>query len=544
MTPIHAPTPPSKFMRGAFKTPRHKLLGLAPYRVTSAPPPQFGIVPIQLDVWGNRTYGDCVTAEEAFAKAWWSTFCGLPELFVPASEVIRFANQWGYLNGATLTEVMDTMQGQDGFRVGGKTYNDGAYYGVDYSNEFILQSALDPGDGNGGPIKIAIDADALPGGAGNQNGWFSTSGRQYNNIDHCVAIAGYGRADYLYDLLRVGLPSGLSPSTPGYLLFTWGTIGFVTHDWIMGTCVEAYVRNPTTPGQSPTPTPPPVPPVPPVPPSPPIPEPHEGLAVGVGSTLYLPGGRVINAPFPIGSIQQFGGNIFVAAGLGGAPRVVGYDVATEKETSSTFFGDPNSRSGATLGVFNALASGGTFHAAPVDESRHPALDAVKQRLVRRLTAERLHHDHDIDIDTASRLVYDNTTDALMGRAVHNAYAKMSGSVGGPFIDWLKSLDWAGILQIVAELLKLLLPLLLLAPTTDGESPMPPETECPPDHLKQILGAKPVGMGWLDYIKMIQEVSVLIALYKSDKAAGKDLVEIATDLIGELTRWLATNPISL
>jgi hypothetical protein len=45
----------------------------------------------------------------------------------------------------------------------------------------------------------------------------------------------------------------------------------VSHAWLLGTCTEAWVRNPTTPGQSPAPTPPPTPPVPPVPPIPPAP---------------------------------------------------------------------------------------------------------------------------------------------------------------------------------------------------------------------------------------------------------------------------------
>lgn len=255
-----------QFLRGAKPTPRHKLLALTPYKVAVAPPPQFTVVPQKLDVWGNSTYGVCVTSEEAFAKAWWSTFCGLPETFISEQEVINWARRYGFLNGATLTEVMDLMA-KDGLDANGVDYKDGPYLGVDYSNELILQSALDPADSNGGPVKIAIDADALPAGAGNENGWYSTSGRRYGGTNHCVAISGYGRADYLYDQQKISLPSGLSPSTPGYHLFTWGTIGFVSHDWLMGTCTEAYLRNPTTQGQAPAPTP--VPPSPPVPPAPP-----------------------------------------------------------------------------------------------------------------------------------------------------------------------------------------------------------------------------------------------------------------------------------
>ena len=40
-------------------------------------PAQFAYVPKQLSMWGNDQYGDCVSAEEAFAKA-----CYSPEIFI------------------------------------------------------------------------------------------------------------------------------------------------------------------------------------------------------------------------------------------------------------------------------------------------------------------------------------------------------------------------------------------------------------------------------------------------------------------------------
>lgn len=239
-------------MRGAKPSPRHKLLGARPFRPTKAAPPQFCVVPKQLSVWGNDQYGDCVTADEAYAKAAYSVMCGLPETFVTEDAVISWARKHGFLNGAYLTEVMDVMA-REGLPAGGTLYEDGPYSAVDYSNEFILQGALAVG-----PVKIGIDAGALPSGAGNHQGWFATNGGRYPNEDHCVALTGYGPASYLYQCLGVPLPAGLAPTTPGYLLFTWGTIGFVTHAWLMGTCAEAWLRNPTTPGQSPTPPTPPV----------------------------------------------------------------------------------------------------------------------------------------------------------------------------------------------------------------------------------------------------------------------------------------------
>lgn len=249
------------FPRGAKPSPPHVLAAAVPYQVVTAPAPQFGVVPPKLDYWDNDVDGVCVSSEEAFAKAWWSTYCGLPETFATAGEVRSFAAAHGWLNGATLTEVMDVMI-SEGMSIGGKRYMDGKYFSVDYSNELILQASIDPTDGVGGPSKIAIDADALPSGAGNQMGWFATKKGNFSNTDHCVSLSAYGRADFIYDQFKVSLPAGLSPSTPGYGLYTWKTIGFVTHDWLMGTCTESWARNPTTPGQVPSPTPTPIPPTP------------------------------------------------------------------------------------------------------------------------------------------------------------------------------------------------------------------------------------------------------------------------------------------
>lgn len=241
-------TPAKALPRGARRSPAHHLLSAPTHHVLEAPPAQFAIVPKQLDVWGNSTYGDCVSAEEAFAKA-----CYSQEVFVSADEVVSWARSHGYLNGADLVSVMDTMA-KDGFQVGSQQYDDGPYASVDYSNETVLQSAIATG-----PVKIAIDANALPKGAGNQQGWFALGGGRFTNTDHCVSICGFGTAEYLYSQLSTPLPAALPGTTSGYLVFTWGTIGFVDHPWLMSTCTEAWVRNPTTigvPPLGPSPTPP------------------------------------------------------------------------------------------------------------------------------------------------------------------------------------------------------------------------------------------------------------------------------------------------
>lgn len=243
------------FARGALPSPKHALLRAPAHIVTAAPPAQVAYVPKQLSYWGNDRYGICVTAEEAFAKG-----CDCPNnpagVFITEANCIAWARSHGVLNGANLSSVMDDMI-QKGFSVPPQLYNDGRYSGVDFSNETILRSAIAQG-----PVKIAIAADALPSGAGSQQGWWDLGTRDYRGTDHCVALNGYGAADWLFKQLEVPLPSGLRGDLQGYLLFTWSTIGFVDHRWIMGTTDEAWVRNPTTVGVPPLPIPTPPGPVP------------------------------------------------------------------------------------------------------------------------------------------------------------------------------------------------------------------------------------------------------------------------------------------
>ena len=78
------------FARGALPTPRHRLLAATPFVAPPflMAPTQFAVVPPQLSFWDNNVDGDCVTAEEAFAKAVFSVMTGQPELFIPDAEVI------------------------------------------------------------------------------------------------------------------------------------------------------------------------------------------------------------------------------------------------------------------------------------------------------------------------------------------------------------------------------------------------------------------------------------------------------------------------
>jgi hypothetical protein len=242
--------------RGLIPTPRHKLAAATPHQIRGTTPAQVIVVPPKLSEWLNDQEGDCVTAEEAFAKAAYSVMNKLPELFIQDATVQAFCNKYGFANGAMLPDVMDKMI-SDGFQQDGQTYKDGPYAAVDYSNEPVLQNALSLG-----PVKIGIDANALPSGAGNSQGWSANGGSpgQYSSEDHCVALCGYGPSAALFSALGAQMPGNFP--TNGYLLYTWSTIGVVDHDWIMSTCGEAWLRNPTTPGVVPVPPPPPPPPPP------------------------------------------------------------------------------------------------------------------------------------------------------------------------------------------------------------------------------------------------------------------------------------------
>src|SRR6516225_11965411 len=103
--------------RGAIAAPRSALAAAAPYAALVGAPPNFITIPQRISMWGNDVHGDCVTAEEAFAKA-----CNNPEIFITDDEVIAWATNHGILEGATLYQVLQLMQ-SDGFSQDGSVYD-------------------------------------------------------------------------------------------------------------------------------------------------------------------------------------------------------------------------------------------------------------------------------------------------------------------------------------------------------------------------------------------------------------------------------------
>jgi hypothetical protein len=230
--------PDSILKRGAFSSPRHKLAAALPHVPLATIPPNFLRFPRQLSMWLNDRYGDCVSAEEAFAKA-----CNIPEIFIPDSEVLSWAGAGGFLNGADLITVLEAMQ-KDGFRVGGQTYNDGNHNSVNWVDAPTLQSAI-----YSGPVKIGVAADQLEAVVQNYgvaNGWFATGFQPDANLDHCVSLCGYGTAAWLAEQLGVRTPANAVGAVPAYALFTWSTIGIIDVPSMIAITGEAWLRTPTT----------------------------------------------------------------------------------------------------------------------------------------------------------------------------------------------------------------------------------------------------------------------------------------------------------
>ena len=75
-----------KLFRGAIPTSRHELAASIPHEAKHVAPPNFIIIPQKISMWGNNQYRDCVTAEEAFAKA-----CHNPTIFFNDAYIIDWA---------------------------------------------------------------------------------------------------------------------------------------------------------------------------------------------------------------------------------------------------------------------------------------------------------------------------------------------------------------------------------------------------------------------------------------------------------------------
>ena len=222
--------------RGAIPSPRHVLSAAMPHIASAPTPPTYLVLPAQLSFWGNDKDGDCVTAEEAYAKA-----CHQPEIFITDQTAIGWATANNYMNGAVISDAIHVMQ-NSGFSQDGNIYCDGGANTVDWTNAPLLTNAISQG-----PVKIGIAADQLdPVVSPGTNGWFATGFHPDSTEDHCVSLSGYGSIDWLAEQLGVRVPSSLDGSQPGYALFTWNSVGIIDLPSLTAITHEAWLRLPTT----------------------------------------------------------------------------------------------------------------------------------------------------------------------------------------------------------------------------------------------------------------------------------------------------------
>lgn len=228
--------------RGAIPSPRIALAAATPHIAVPGVPPSFLWKPARLSFWGNDVHGDCVTAEEAFAKA-----CNNPEIFIPDTDVDNWAARHGVLEGAYLTQVMQYMQ-NDGFLERPYIYDDGPYQTVNWTDPNNLQSAISIG-----PVKLGVAADQLlqtwyHRAIGGSNVWFATGyhAEPPASEDHCVALCGYGTIAWLAGQLGVAVPAGIDGTQSAYAMFTWDSIGIIDRPSLLAITFEAWLRRPTT----------------------------------------------------------------------------------------------------------------------------------------------------------------------------------------------------------------------------------------------------------------------------------------------------------
>jgi len=227
-----------KLLRGAKPTSPERIAAATPHKMGAENAPvQFMRIPKgPLSMWGNDQFGDCVTAEEFFAKAYDGVDMGYHKAVTWAR------NHWS-LNGAGLWEIMTLMQ-TDGIYQGDSQYNDGPFRYVDFTDAPVLQNAI-----FNGPVKIGVAANQIENvvqAFGNGNGWVMTGFVEDTNLDHCTSLCGYGPCSFLASQLGTTLPAGLAANTPGYAMFTWSSIGIIDVPSMLAITGEAWLRTPTT----------------------------------------------------------------------------------------------------------------------------------------------------------------------------------------------------------------------------------------------------------------------------------------------------------
>lgn len=239
-----------KMPRGLIPSPEEALRTARVYvpRTLMAMPSSFLQWPYKMSYWGNDKYGDCVTAEEAFAKV---TASG--HYFIPECTVIGWAERNGYLNGTTCSSVLSTMRDK-GIDFSMNILYDGNFSIINYKDCTALRNAIYCC----GPVKLSIDSKYMqpvtspakgnmtPG----ESGWALYNYPQSGKHDHCVSVCGYGLLDDLIsEFKKYQIDVRKSSGMPGgmwYAVFTWNSIGIVDEQSLLNMTYEAWARDPVT----------------------------------------------------------------------------------------------------------------------------------------------------------------------------------------------------------------------------------------------------------------------------------------------------------
>ncbi|MEM6479591.1 MAG: hypothetical protein AAF647_11170, partial [Pseudomonadota bacterium] len=219
--------PQSNLPTGAEPTPDHIAEQIEPFDPTqfSVPPACAFHWPDGIESWKNFAFGDCVTAEEAFAKA---ADINVGNRFVLTNEtVVGRAYLSDALNSKWLTDTLGELQ-KNGFRSGGYEYRNGTFTYIQRQGDTLDIPTLQTAIANKGPVKIAMSAGTFGEGTGSvtygENGWLIFGGPSGKPYNHCVSICGYGSYDYLkaqFQAQGVTLADNASkPAGMYYALFT------------------------------------------------------------------------------------------------------------------------------------------------------------------------------------------------------------------------------------------------------------------------------------------------------------------------------------
>ena len=179
--------------------------------------------------------------------------CQSPEVFIPRANVVAWAKANGNWNGADPMSANQEMQAAGMVDAAGNQWGEGPANYVALSDQAAMEAALDEG-----PLSVTVSANQLDPVAGMANGWILTGALTDQAYDHEPAISKYGTFATLAPLVGASLGS-IDPSTYGYILFTWGTVGLIDRKSLLAIGQDALLALPTAVAQGTGPIPAPEP---------------------------------------------------------------------------------------------------------------------------------------------------------------------------------------------------------------------------------------------------------------------------------------------